>query len=68
MGDLINILILTAILAVTVTLGFGLWSLHKGGEQAASRPNQPMRLRVARPARAIMLLCLGMWGKSTQGS
>ena len=68
MGDLINILILTAILAVTVTLGFGLWSLHKGGEQAASRSNKLMRLRVALQVLAIVLLCVGMWWKSTQGS
>ena len=68
MGDLINILILTAILAVTVTLGFGLWSLHKGGEQAASRSNKLMRLRVALQALAIVLLCVDMWWKSTQGS
>ena len=36
MGDIINILILVAILAVTVTLGFGLWSLHKSGEDRKS--------------------------------
>lgn len=68
MGDLINILILTAILAVTVTLGFGIYSLHKGGDQAASRSNKLMRLRVALQALAIVLLCVGMWWKSTQGS
>lgn len=68
MGDLLNILILLAILAVTVTLGFGLWSLHKGGEQAASRSNKLMRLRVALQALAIVLLCVGMWWKSTHGS
>lgn len=68
MGDIINILIVSAILAVTVTLGFGLWSLHRGGEQAASRSNKLMRLRVALQALAIVLLCVGMWWKSTQGS
>lgn len=68
MGNLINILILTAILAVTVTLGFGLYSLHKGGAEAASRSNRLMRLRVALQAVAIVLLCIGMWWKSTQGS
>ncbi|MDO9586738.1 MAG: twin transmembrane helix small protein [Brevundimonas sp.] len=65
MGTLIDILIFTAILAVTVTLGFGLYSLHKGGEQAASRSNRLMRLRVALQAVAIVLLCVGMWWKST---
>ena len=68
MGSLINILILTAIVAVSVTLGFGLWSLHKGGAEAASRSNKLMRLRVGLQAVAIVLLCVGMWWKSTQGS
>ena len=68
MGDIINILILAAILAVSVTLGFGIWSMYRGGEQAASRSNKLMRLRVALQALAIVLLCLGMWWKSTQGS
>ena len=68
MGSLINILILVAILAVTVTLGFGIYSLNKGGAEAASRSNKLMRLRVALQALAIVLLCVGMWWKSTQGS
>ena len=66
MGALIDILIFAAILAVTVTLGFGIYSLHKGGAQAASRSNRLMRLRVALQAVAILLLCLGLWWKSTQ--
>jgi hypothetical protein len=65
MGALIDILIFVAILAVAVTLGFGLWSMYRGGEQAASRSNKLMRLRVALQAVAIVLLCVGMWWKST---
>ncbi|MDP2765575.1 MAG: twin transmembrane helix small protein [Brevundimonas sp.] len=65
MGALFDILIFAAILAVAVTLGFGIYSLHKGGAQAASRSNKLMRLRVALQALAIVLLCLGMWWKST---
>ena len=68
MDNLINILILAAILAVTVTLGFGIYSLHRGGDEDRSRSNKLMRLRVALQAVAIVLLCLGMWWKSTQGS
>ena len=68
MGNLINILILTAILAVTVTLGFGIYSLHRGGDADRSRSNKLMRLRVALQAVAIVLLCVGMWWKTTQGS
>lgn len=65
MGSLINILILAAIVAVSVTLGFGLWSLHRGGDEDRSRSNKLMRLRVALQAVAIVLLCIGMWWKST---
>lgn len=68
MGSLINILILTAILAVTVTLGFGIWSLHRGGDADRSRSNKLMRLRVALQAVAVVLLCIGLWWKTTQGS
>ncbi len=68
MGDIINILILAAILAVTATLGFGIWSLHRGGDADRSRSNRLMRLRVGLQAVAIVLLCVGMWWKSTHGS
>ena len=67
MGDIINILILVAILAVTATLGFGIYSLHKGGDEDRSRSNKLMRLRVGLQAVAIVLLCVGMWWKTTQG-
>ena len=65
MDNLINILILVAILAVTVTLGFGIYSLHRGGDEDRSRSNKLMRLRVGLQAVAIVLLCVGMWWKST---
>lgn len=68
MGNLINILIMTAILAVTVTLGFGIYSLHRGGEADRSRSNKLMRLRVGLQAVAIALLCIGMWWKATHGA
>ena len=67
MGDVLNILILLAIGAVAVTLGFGIHSLYKGGDYARSHSNKLMRLRVALQALAIVLLCVGMWWKSTQG-
>ena len=68
MGAFINILILAAIAAVAVTLGFGIWSMYRGGEQSGSRSNKLMRLRVALQALAIIQLCVGMWWKSTHGS
>ncbi len=65
MGDVLNILILLAIAAVAVTLGFGIYSLYRGGDYARSHSNKLMRLRVALQALAIVLLCVGMWWKST---
>ena len=68
MGDVLNILILLAIAAVAVTLGFGIYSLYRGGEFARSNSNRLMRLRVALQALAVVLLCVGMWWKSTHGT
>lgn len=67
MGNFINIAIFVAIAAVTATLGFGLFSLYRGGESGRSNSNRLMRLRVALQAVAIALLCVGMWWKSTHG-
>jgi hypothetical protein len=68
MGNLINILILFAMLGVTVTLGFGIFSLYRGGDADRSRSNKLMRLRVGLQAVAVALLCLGMWWKATNGA
>lgn len=68
MGDVLNILILLAVLAVAVTLGFGIYSLYRGGDYGRSRSNKLMRLRVALQALAIVLLVAGMWWKSTHGA
>lgn len=67
MGDVLNILILLAIAAVAITLGFGIYSLYRGGDFARSNSNKLMRLRVALQALAIVLLVVGMWWKSTRG-
>jgi nitrogen fixation-related uncharacterized protein len=68
MENVLTVLILLAILAVAVTLGLGLWSMHRGGALAGSRSNKLMRLRVALQAVAIVLLVIGMWWKSTHGA
>ncbi|KQY89894.1 twin transmembrane helix small protein [Brevundimonas sp. Root1423] len=68
MGDVLNILILLAIAAVAITLGFGIYSLYRGGDFARSHSNKLMRLRVALQALAIVLLVVGMWWKSTHGA
>ena len=68
MGNVFNILILAAIGGVAITLGFGIYSLYRGGDYARSNSNKLMRLRVALQALAIVLLVVGMWWKSTQGA
>lgn len=65
--NLFDILILLAIAAVAVTLGFGIYSLYRGGDYARSHSNKLMRMRVALQALAIVLLVVGMWWKSTNG-
>ncbi|MCA3716731.1 twin transmembrane helix small protein [Brevundimonas sp.] len=65
--SLFDILILVAIGAVTLTLGFGIYALFRGGEYGRSNSNKLMRLRVALQGAAILLLMAGMWWKSTQG-
>ena len=65
---LFDILILAAIAAVAITLGFGIYSLYRGGDFARSHSNKLMRLRVALQALAIVLLVIGMWWKSTHGA
>lgn len=68
MGTVFDILILVAIAAVAVTLGFGIRSLYQTGPEARSRSNKLMRLRVALQALAVALLVLAMWWKSTYGA
>ncbi|NBW10746.1 MAG: twin transmembrane helix small protein [Caulobacteraceae bacterium] len=68
MGNVFNILIVLAVLAVSVTLGFGLYSLYRGGDYARSNSNKLMRLRVALQATAVVLLVAGLWWKATHGA
>ena len=58
--QIFDILIILAILAVTITLGFGLYSLFRGGDYARSHSNKLMRLRVGLQAVAVILLVVGM--------
>lgn len=67
MGTLLNILVLIAIAAVAITLGFGIRSLYKEGPEARSQSNKLMRLRVALQAVAVLLLVAVIWFRSTQG-
>lgn len=65
--EVFDILILAAILAVTVTLGFGIYSLYRGGDFARSHSNRLMRWRVALQAAAILLLLGSLWWRSVNG-
>lgn len=66
--QIFDILIILAILAVAITLGFGLYSLFRGGDYARSHSNKLMRLRVGLQAVAVILLVVGMMWKATQGA
>ncbi|MEN5364352.1 twin transmembrane helix small protein [Brevundimonas intermedia] len=66
--QIFDILIIVAIAAVTVTLGFGLYSLFRGGDYARTNSNKLMRLRVGLQALAVILLVVGMMWKSAQGA
>ncbi|WP_447910899.1 twin transmembrane helix small protein [Brevundimonas bullata] len=65
--EIFDILILIAIAAVTITLGFGVYTLYRGGDFARSNSNKLMRLRIVLQAVAVLLLMGGMWWKSTHG-
>lgn len=68
MDNVFTILVLLAIAAVAVTLGFGIYSLFRGGGYARSNSNRLMRLRVLLQAVAIVLLMAGLWWKTTYGA
>ncbi|AYG94399.1 twin transmembrane helix small protein [Brevundimonas naejangsanensis] len=66
--DLFDILILIAVAAVAVTLGFGVYSLYRGGDFARTYSNKLMRLRIILQALAVLLLIAGMWWKNSHGA
>ena len=59
--DLFTILIPAAMLAVLVTLGFGLYALFRGGEYGRSNSNKLMRMRVALQFLAVLVLIAAFW-------
>ncbi|WP_339914335.1 twin transmembrane helix small protein [uncultured Brevundimonas sp.] len=67
MQNVFTILILLAVAAVTVTLGFGIHALFRGGEYGRTHSNKLMRLRVVLQAVAVVLLMTGLWWKSSHG-
>jgi len=64
MQQLFNILVPISLLAVLVTLGFGIYALFRGGDFGRSYSNKLMRLRVLLQFIAVLILCAGMWVKA----
>ncbi len=56
MRDIFDWLIPLCLAAVAITLGFGIYSLFRGGDYARSHSNKLMRLRVALQFVAILVL------------
>ena len=64
MQTLFDILVPLSLLAVTATLGVGIYALFRGGEFGRSNSNKLMRLRVLLQFIAVLILCAGMWWKA----
>lgn len=64
MQKLFDILVPLSLLAVLVTLGFGIFALFRGGDFGRSYSNKLMRLRVLLQFVAVLILCAGMWVKA----
>ena len=64
--NVIDILIIAAIGAVSITLLLGIAGLYRNSEEGRTRSNKLMRLRVALQAVAIVLLVIGMAIKHSQ--
>lgn len=67
MRDIFDLLIPLALLGVTVTLGFGLYALFRGGDYGRSRSNRLMRLRVLMQFIAIVVLVAAFWWRTRGG-
>ena len=67
MDTVFDFLIPAALLAVAVTLGFGLYALFRGGEFGRSSPNKLMRLRVLTQAVAVAILAAALWWRQQAG-
>jgi uncharacterized membrane protein len=64
MDRLFSVLIPVSLIAVTITLFVGIYSLFRGGDFARSHSNKLMRLRVLLQAAAIAILVAAVWFRS----
>ncbi len=67
MGRVFDFAIPVALLAVLITLGFGIYALYRGGDFGRSYSNKLMRLRIVLQAVAIALLVAAFLWKSHRG-
>lgn len=67
MNAFFDVAIPVILAAVVITLGFGIYSLYRGGDFGRSYSNKLMRLRVVLQAVAIVLLVAALWWRRTYG-
>jgi len=67
MANVLDILLVAAILAVFITLCVGVYSLMRGGEFARSHSNKLMRLRVILQFIAVIILMAAFWWRGSHG-
>ena len=67
MTQIFALLIPASLLAVTLTLGVGIYALFRGGDFGRSYSNQLMRLRVVLQAAAVLILVTAVWWRNTYG-
>ena len=65
--DIFDFLIPVALAAVTIVLGFGIYSLYRGGDYGRSHSNKLMRLRVIMQAVAIAILVAALLWRGRGG-
>lgn len=67
MDTLFDLAIPAALGAVLITLGFGMYSLFRGGDYARTNSNKLMRMRVALQFVAILVLIAAFWWRGRGG-
>ena len=65
--NLFYYLIPAALLAVAVTLGFGIYALFRGGDFGRTYSNKLMRLRVVLQFVAVLILVAAFWWRGKLG-
>lgn len=63
MRDIFDILVPIALAAVAATLGFGVFTMFRGGEFNLKWGNKLMRLRVALQAVAILIIVVAIMSR-----